>query len=236
MILHNLLVASMSHMEDSCPDCVNTYNELTGVLNARDSEFDEFLMQYAAAGRSTDDDLTTTSTTNMTTQNSSSTSSSMLASIYLPTTMNAHNLITTDMTNDYEEDDLIDIDDDFETFNDEYNHNTNEDLTSLSSAAALVLLPPPAPPRTTSIAASLLNSSSLKQPQNRLIQKSLSEKKLRRNNSFRAAIENLTNDEIPPAPGDLMSIARKQLTRSSTIYSSTTDAGNYSNSFENSKN
>ena len=221
-------------MNDSCPTCVNTYNELADMLSARESEFDEFLMQYA--GRSVDETVDSSTSTSGVNSMSNGVNSSSLASIYMPhsvsmTNGSSHNgtslNLATDFSNDYEEDDLIDIDDDFY-----YNRDEEDDeIRSLSSAGALILLPHST--KNSAAASSVINCSTLKQPNNRLIQKSLSEKKLRRNNSFRAAIENLTSnassDANPPRPGDLTSLTRKQLTRSSTIFSSS-DAVSYTNS------
>lgn len=220
----------MNHLEDCCDDCLNTYNEIKQLLNSK-QEFDEFIAQIHH------DNIL------MQQQQQFIDADSLPAHSFLEplpppppppplslsflhpktrffngSTINLNNPIN-DFSNDYEDDDLIDIDDDdYDEFSLKkqqqqplLSENYCDDLISISNHHQHHKQSK-SPTSMSLSSQNYYDCSTLKTGATASMQKSLSDKKLHRNNSFRAAIDKEDDENT----AKISSSSSQHLMRSST--------------------
>lgn len=168
VLLHNLLLASVAKLENCCDECLTTYNEINEFINSKSVELDEFLLYLNNEEMIQEQELLPDPKTQCFLKNS-----------FFSEHLNHMN----ELTNEYEDEDLIDIDD-----YDEYT-NTSRKKTSnrMNERESFIDSEMTSTSLLISSSNHQMNDSVIK-PVNKLLTKSLSDKRLHRNNSFRAAI------------------------------------------------
>lgn len=170
VLLQNLILASIAQMETCCSKCLNTYNDINELINKKPGELDEVLL-YLNNEETCD----------------------LEENQYLNGKLDQF-----EFNNEYEDEDLIDID----------------DYDEFTSSGSLIQKFNPKD------LDSILNSTSITtKPVNKLLTKSLSDKRLHRNNSFRAAIGNLAQRPKTIVEGEATP-KKSMIIRSSTNNSS----------------
>ncbi len=197
------LLNSLAELEHCCDECLTSYNEINAYLQSTKSmvEFDEFLMYLNS------DDMQPPHLSNQSNEMSGHQTMMMptsRSSLFLQSQIAQ---LSAEIVNEYENDDLIDIDDDeyvnanvdeedfaYSTLK-ERNYLLDSDLVSFSS----IMFP------------GMANNMNAKQNpiKHKSMTKSLSDKKMHRNNSFRAAIDGGCNDDDKQTADEQMSPKNK---------------------------